>query len=52
LKHSKTQDKKAINTLVNKKAGVYIIFRRGIMDDFTHVNYIDFKSPIPRVSAI
>ena len=47
LEAFKTQDQKAINTLVNKKAGVYIIFRRGIMDEFTHVNYIDFKSPIP-----
>lgn len=47
LEAFKTQDQKAINTLVNKKAGVYIIFRRGVMDEFTHVNYIDFKSPTP-----
>jgi hypothetical protein len=43
----KTQDQEAINTFINKKIGLYIIFRRGVMDEFTHVNYIDFKSPIP-----
>lgn len=47
LKAFKTQDQKAINTLVNKKIGVYIIFRRGIMDEFAHADSINFKSPIP-----
>ena len=47
LKAFKTQDQKAINTLVNKKIGVYIIFRRGIMDEFAHADSINFKSPVP-----
>lgn len=47
LEAFKTQDQKAINTLINKKVGLYIVFRRGVMDEFTHVNHMDFKSPIP-----
>lgn len=47
LEAFKTQDQKAINTLVDNKIGIYVIFRRGIMDEFAHADSINFKSPIP-----
>jgi hypothetical protein len=47
LEAFKTQDQKVINTLINQEIGLYIIFRRGIMDEFIHVDSINLKSPVP-----
>jgi len=48
LEAFKTQDQKAINTLINQEIGLYIVYRNGVMDQFIHVDSINFKSPVPK----
>ncbi|MEJ5055229.1 hypothetical protein [Sphingobacterium sp. MYb382] len=42
-----SQDQQKINTHINPELGLYIIYRPGAGDEYTHVDSINFKKPVP-----
>lgn len=43
----KQKDSLSLDSLAHKEIGVYVLFRRGVMDEFKHSSSIDFNNPIP-----
>lgn len=47
LKAFQEDDAITINKLISKETGLYVIFRRGTMDEYLKIDQIDFKNPVP-----
>ena len=43
----KKKDATTLNGLINKNIGLIVLFRRGIPDEFSRTDKVDFKKPIP-----
>lgn len=43
----KTQDQQKINKHIHPDLGLYIIYRPGAGDEYTHTDSINFKKPVP-----
>ncbi|MEB7935090.1 hypothetical protein [Escherichia whittamii] len=41
------EDARLINSLIDKKTGLYVLFRRGVSMDVENVKQIDFRLPVP-----
>ena len=47
VKAFKEKDATTLNGLINEDIGLIVLFRRGIPDEFSRTDKIDFKKPIP-----
>ena len=47
VKAFKGHDSITLNGLINKDIGLIVLFRRGIPDEFSRTDKVDFKKPIP-----
>jgi len=43
----KEKDATTLNGLINKDIGLIVMFRRGIPDEFSRTDKVDFKKPVP-----
>lgn len=41
------KDAKLINSLIDKKTGLYVLYHRGASLDYEHLTQIDFNRPVP-----
>lgn len=47
IKAFDSNDSKLINKYLHPDYGLFVLFRRGVMDEYQHIEDFDFKNPVP-----
>ena len=47
LKAYSDKDEATLNSFINEETGLYVLFRRGVFDEFEKTMHIDFDNPVP-----
>ena len=47
VKAFKEKDEKTLNNLILKEKGLIVLFRRGVFDEYSKTDKIDFNNPVP-----
>ena len=47
LKAYSDKDTATLNSFINEETGLYVLFRRGVFDEFEKTMQIDFNKPVP-----